>query len=857
MGQRDLSRRELAALAGVAALAASSGGAEGAPALSDPRDEFIRVARDRWTFETDRSRRRFVPFGANLVLTDKADLDCFGPRYASDRYRHILEASARQGVNTLKVFLPIGSLLPDPQQAGEARPAPGYFENLDDFLGLCRTHGIRAVICLSEWGVHGCRWWQEGGQYFGRRPWRTDPGVDSIGILCEFWRVLATRLRRNPQVFSYTLCAEWSMPSGNMTPPWAPPDAEVGLVQGPVALWHWRHWLLAKYGSMDRLNKAWGTQHSTPEDVSIVDYTWDGAAKRYRDPVAKVLDYQNFREWVTMRYFRPQIAAIRSVDANHMVTISNHMRSWNLWEGAAKHFLGYTPAEEAAHIDYMTLHANYAEGEISNNRTPEQVVREIEVLARFSSAGRRMPLFLEEFTYATPDPVRTACAQEALVRGTLGHVSAWTSWYLQFPDGAGGAATADTPHRMAWLNADLTPTPWGEAARALASELRAADLRRKVPRRVVRLDRAVELTPTKLGVLASAYLQYKPEEHPMDYTVRHEPDLDLRLEGDVARGPAPLRCRPVISGNLRPYDPSITSRLGRAGWEREISDERAIGFDLLWLSHIAPAWSGSSGDPVRDILDICAERKTQVILDIGSSPDWYGVLDARAERKLVGETIRQIARRYGGHPAFHAWYIPHEIYQAWDRMGAYMDELYPALVADCKKAAPGKPVTLSPFFILDRDQIFGAFRTSEPEEYGDYWAGLIRRSGFDIIMLQDSGEHFSYVTNDQRRPFFEAMQRACRTGGARLWGNVETAEFECPGIEEYVKRYGRVHHSTVANAPWRAVPVPRLQSKLRLAAEYCERLVAWGYCQFGRPTLGPTAAAWHREYQRYVQDQRG
>ena len=63
-------------------------------------------------------------------------------------------------------------------------------------------------------------------------------------------------------------------------------------------------------------------------------------------------------------------------------------------------------------------------------------------------------------------------------------------------------------------------------------------------------------------------------------------------------------------------------------------------------------------------------------------------------------------------------------------------------------------------------------------------ADYIRRSGADIIMLQDSGEHFSYVTNKQRRPFFDAMHQACRASSAKLWGNVEVAEWdELPPLE--------------------------------------------------------------------------
>lgn len=137
------------------------------------------------------------------------------------------------------------------------------------------------------------------------------------------------------------------------------------------------------------------------------------------------------------------------------------------------------------------------------------------------------------------------------------------------------------------------------------------------------------------------------------------------------------------------------------------------------------------------------------------------------------------------------------------------------------------------------------------DELDQHRAKMIRKTDIDVIMLQDSGEHFSYVTNEQRRPMLRAMRDACRESGAGFWGNVETAEFECPSIEEYVRRYARVHHSTVKNAPWRPVPIERLKGKLELAAEYAERIVTWGYREFCRPDLGPTAKKWYEDYRAY------
>lgn len=489
-------------------------------------DEFIRVGKDRWSFVGAKTGRRFVPFGSNLVLTNKEDLDIFGPRFSESRYDQVLQACEALNINILKVFLPIGKVLPDPQEPGRATLAPGYVDNLKAFLALCRRRRIRAVVTLAEWWGFQCQWWQEGGQYFGRRPWRQDKGPDSIGTLVDFWRQLCAQLRNDPTVFAYTPCVELSMPSGNLTPPWQPPEDQIGLIPGEIALWYWRRWLQAKYSSVTSLNRAWGTDYPSFEVIPVVSYAYDFQANRYLDGDRMVLDYQNFREWATMRYLLPQLAAIRRADPNHMVTISNHERSWNLWTGAARHFLGYTPAEQAPYVDYLTLHFN--RDTATTERAPlEQHLRELEVLLRFTRAGKPAPVILEEFTFGSHDPEETARVQGLMVRKSMGHCSGWLTWYLQYPSDP--HAGADAAHPSSWLTDDFKPTPWGNAARDLRDELLATDLKRKAPARVVSLDRRTELVPKRTGILIETYLQYTDLPQPTDYRVTYEKDLKLRV----------------------------------------------------------------------------------------------------------------------------------------------------------------------------------------------------------------------------------------------------------------------------------------------------------------------------------------
>lgn len=322
--------------------------------------------------------------------------------------------------------------------------------------------------------------------------------------------------------------------------------------------------------------------------------------------------------------------------------------------------------------------------------------------------------------------------------------------------------------------------------------------------------------------------------------------------GKSSSASAARRCMPLIAGPLWWYDPFESRRWGIAGWRDELDCQSRIRFNLLWLCNVPAAFS-ADGDVelFSSLLDLCARRKVRVILDTGTSPSWYTKLDVVKEIELCSTNIARIAERFKDHPAFFAWYVPHEIYVMWGEGARYIDELYPRLVELCKKSAD-KPVTVSPFFILDQEKIFGDFRYADPEEYTRYWTRLIRRSGFDIVMLQDSGEHFAYVTNDMRKPFFEAMYQACRAAGARMWGNVETAEYDCPSKEEFVRRYGRIHHSQAKGLTWRPVPIDRLREKLDLASLYSEEIVTWGYREFCRPALGESARKWYSDYLAYV-----
>jgi hypothetical protein len=497
-------------------------------AHAEQEAEFLHVGADRWGFETRESKTSFIPFGVNFVLNEKRYLNLFGPGvYDRERYERALSALEQLSFNVVKVFLPIAQVLPDPQGPREAHLDYHYFDNLEEFLRLARRHKVRVVVCLACWGGNDIKWWHEGGEYFGRRPWRPEAGVDSLEVLASFWTQICTRLRDNPTVFAYSLAVEWTFPAGNLT--WTAPNKQYGRLETEPGLFYWRQFLSARYTSTTELNAAFGTAYDDFLGVTLVDYSYDSKTRRYADPPPKILDYQNFREWASRRYFKPQIAAIRAADRNHMVTIGNDSRrAIGLWEGAARYFGGFEVPEQSEMIDYLVTHENHSEADLKPGQTIDDIVHALILQARFCNAGARKPLVIEEFTFASTNANRVADCQAQMVLGTVGHASGWMNWYLQFPH---EPDEADTPgnNRSSVLDDNFQPTPWGLRARELIAHLHRINLARLAARTNIALDRQKELVPLVSGTQLRICESWTNYSHPIDFKWPRNEWIDLKL----------------------------------------------------------------------------------------------------------------------------------------------------------------------------------------------------------------------------------------------------------------------------------------------------------------------------------------
>lgn len=294
------------------------------------------------------------------------------------------------------------------------------------------------------------------------------------------------------------------------------------------------------------------------------------------------------------------------------------------------------------------------------------------------------------------------------------------------------------------------------------------------------------------------------------------------------------RVAPLIRGALwwvTPADPELwtAERL-----RESIDAQRAVGFDILWLLNTPQLLRKTAEDASADILErifaLADDRAMKVIVDLPVG-GWYGKTALEAMQAALAAHAAAMGERYRHHASFWGWYINHEINPIAPgdvAESAFWRAVWKQAAQDCRAARPGSVVTISPFFLLDEARRRG-FVYLTPEQYAAWWGTTLRETGIDILMLQDSGEHLSCFTLEQREPFFVAAAQACRDAGAQFWVNVESGEAHVRDWDEYLLHYEE------KNAPWRFTPMDWLEQKLQLAARHADGIINWGYFPYMDP----------------------
>jgi hypothetical protein len=405
-----------------------------------------------------------------------------------------------------------------------AEVSPPLLERLDFLFETARRTGIYISLSLAEWGMSGAKWFHDGGAFMGRHP-DDGPGVDSSAVYRNLWQVLAHRYRDEPALFSYNLAVELYLPDGN----WGAgtPASEENTNLHFHERWGapaWRRWALSRYGSLDALNRAWGTRYNAVEELRQPEIRWLAGESRYTVPQALAADYISFKECVTYAFLKNQADAIRSRDARHMIACGLHPdqpglapAGWGWKTCGITHreldFLDYLTPHLYTHIDYLITRAWKPDDSPGQDAAVlERRRREALIYARFMAADK--PLLMEEMGHAVSDPDESLRGTIELAEALSEHVSGLQIWFLS------DVPKNDKDWHYGPLGADLRPNAWGAAWKKLAESrgLIAAYPRRRAPARaVIALDRLEGLAPTRETAGEKMIRDWDAYDHPVDF----------------------------------------------------------------------------------------------------------------------------------------------------------------------------------------------------------------------------------------------------------------------------------------------------------------------------------------------------
>lgn len=431
----------------------------------------IRISEDGGRFVTE-SGRPFVAFGVNYYRPGTGWAPQVWKQFDPDATRRDFDQLRQLGGNCVRVFLTFGSFYNEPGQLD-----PEGLAKFDRFLELAEAAGIYVhPTGPDHW--EGLPEWARGDRI-------ADDKV--LEALESFWKLFAARYRGRPVLFAYDLLNEPEVR-------WDSPAMRV----------KWNRWLHEHYGSIARLAEAWGKPLDSHQ---FGDF---GPPERQDAPGdRRLLDYQRFREQLADDWTRRQVAAIRSVDPDALVTVGLIQWSVPSLLPVVSHYSGFRPARQAPFLDFLSVHfypldhgAYQYGGNVSEARNLaylQTVVREVRlpgkpvVLGEFGWYGGGQPRFDQgRHPAATEEQQARWCRR--VVETTAGLAHGWLNWGFHDHPEAG-----DVSELTGLLTADGRVKAWGHAFKALAQrfggrELPAVDLESRPP-----LDWDLCLTSVQAG----------------------------------------------------------------------------------------------------------------------------------------------------------------------------------------------------------------------------------------------------------------------------------------------------------------------------------------------------------------------
>ena len=478
-------------------------GAQTAPRSPLPK---VQVAAGGRTFETD-DGKPFVPIGVNYYRPGTGWAPQLWKQFDPEATRRDFTRLKELGVNCVRVFLTYGSFFMKPDAL-----EPEGLARFDQLLGIAEEAGIY---------VHptGPDHWE------GVPPWAATDRIADEGVLRaleSFWKLFADRYRASNVIFAFDLRNEpqvaWDTPAMRAK---------------------WNRWLKARYGSADKAAHAWGVQSET--------IRWGSQAPPPATEAPgdrQLLDYQHFREEIADEWTRRQVTAIRSSNAEALVTVGLIQWSVPAILPSVRHYSAFRPQRQAGLVDFMEIHfyplaAGFfdyrgAEEEERNLAYLESVVREV------AATGR--PVVLAEFGWygggklTINDGVHPAASEEDQARWcrraievTEGLSTGWLNWgFYDHPE------ARDVSQLTGLLTAAGQRKAWARQFEALARTLTHKSIApvQLGPRPELDWDRCITSPKAGRQFLEQYYEAFKGSADPI-------PARDRQSARRAAVGPGP------------------------------------------------------------------------------------------------------------------------------------------------------------------------------------------------------------------------------------------------------------------------------------------------------------------------------
>ncbi len=402
--------------------------------------QIIQVHPSGWGFVEKDSGQPFVPWGCNYYdpFTGWAPRlwEQFEPHRVAEQLDHIRAI----GGNTIRVFTTVKNVLAGPQEIHRAGLA-----KMERMLDLAAERGLRVIWSGPSLWEGAPSWWQEQAAHEAyARP-------DLAAAMETAWRGIGEAMRGHPALLAYELHNE-------PFAPWQPT---------PTLREKWAHWRARRAPQVPE-------DFPAPDDPLRWRWSWD---------------FQRFREDIAVEYVSRMAAAIRRVDADHLVTIGLHQKSAPFDWYPPDPYAAFNPHRLAGLLDYFSVHF-YPHHPFHPNiyRDPfesEQGMRETlwhaRAVVRYVRAAQK-PVVLEEcgwygggvvFIAGREQPARSEEQQTAwctsLVAATRPDACGWLFWpYRDTP------ASLDASRRSGLYDAQGRLKDWGGAFTRLAPEITAA-----------------------------------------------------------------------------------------------------------------------------------------------------------------------------------------------------------------------------------------------------------------------------------------------------------------------------------------------------------------------------------------------